>query len=267
MEIGQTRYDGEEPPTGVEDRMLGWHEVYGECKLPSAPKPVAGRHARCRRRAPGQMLYEHYVKEDSRFADDDPSSIERFASATVNDTEWRADRFDRGYDSVVRYGCQGCHKIRDFGDQVGYEEPPRVGPNLTFIADKVKPEWLDKWIKYPELYRVDTKMPSFFWFADKDREWNYKLGPDGKRKAIPVTDAHMIYPDLAEKLGTNTTQADIDNANLQVLAMKTYLLNPARRPGDGAHAGPARIPAMPGSIQPLLHGRAPAGERRERVDA
>lgn len=195
MNIGQRRYHGDEPPPGAEDRVLGWHEVYGDCCLPPAPAPVAGDAL--------DVAAKQWDALNRWYGDafaEDPEPLERFATAAIADTEWRAERFDRGYDTAVTYGCQGCHKVRDFGDQVGYDEPPRVGPNLTFIADKVKPDWLDKWIKYPEMYRVDTKMPSFFWFTDKDREWKYKLGADGKRKAIPVTDAHMIYPDLAEKL-------------------------------------------------------------------
>ena len=222
-ERGQRRYAEDDMPAGASNRPLGPHEVFGEYALPKAPQPYRGT-ALAAAREQQRALYAHFADEEEH-DEDHLAMLKRFADSSVDHYDWHADRFERGYDSMVTYGCQGCHKIQDFGQQVGYAEPPRVGPDLTYIADKVKPEWLDKWIKYPELYRIDTKMPSFFWFADKDREWNYRLGADGKRRVLPVTDAHMIYPDLAEKIGTNTTSEEIELANLQVLAMKTYLLN------------------------------------------
>ena len=46
---------------------------------------------------------------------------------------WDAEAYDRGEETIVRYGCQGCHEIKEFGPQVGYAKPPRVGRKPTAV--------------------------------------------------------------------------------------------------------------------------------------
>jgi mono/diheme cytochrome c family protein len=59
--------------------------------------------------------------------------------------------------------CASCHSIQNAaGLLVGGD----VGPELTGIGTKAKPEWLRQWIRNPKAYDPGTKMPHFR-FNDK----------------------------------------------------------------------------------------------------
>lgn len=49
-------------------------------------------------------------------------------------------------------GCASCHKIGDEGSA--------VGPDLTLIGLRQRPEWLDLFIKDPQAWKKDTLMPN-----------------------------------------------------------------------------------------------------------
>ncbi|MBI4373940.1 MAG: c-type cytochrome, partial [Deltaproteobacteria bacterium] len=51
-------------------------------------------------------------------------------------------------------GCTGCHVVQ------GFEFAPKVGPSLLKIGSKVGPEWLLHWIKHPDDYLPEAKMPT-----------------------------------------------------------------------------------------------------------
>ena len=63
--------------------------------------------------------------------------------------------YSRGRQMVEELGCFGCHNLP------GFEKVPKVGPDLTRIADKVDPSWLLRWVKDPKAYLPKTKMPNF----------------------------------------------------------------------------------------------------------
>jgi cytochrome c1 len=63
--------------------------------------------------------------------------------------------YSRGRDMVEDLGCFGCHNLP------GFEKTPKVGPDLTRIAQKVDASWLVRWVKDPKAYLPKTKMPSF----------------------------------------------------------------------------------------------------------
>ncbi len=52
-------------------------------------------------------------------------------------------------------GCHGCHPTE------GFRGLPKVGPELTRIANKVEPAWLIQWIENPQSYLRHTRMPNF----------------------------------------------------------------------------------------------------------
>jgi mono/diheme cytochrome c family protein len=49
-------------------------------------------------------------------------------------------------------GCQACHKVNGNGEL--------FGPNLTRIGQKVTPDWLVSWIKNPDEFNHDSRMPN-----------------------------------------------------------------------------------------------------------
>lgn len=50
-------------------------------------------------------------------------------------------------------GCYGCHELRGRGND--------IGPDLTEQGDKVKRDWLHRWLKEPQWYLPDSKMGDF----------------------------------------------------------------------------------------------------------
>lgn len=54
--------------------------------------------------------------------------------------------------------CASCHAVQNAaGNLVGGD----IGPELTRIGNKVKPEWLAAWISNPRIYDATTPMPSY----------------------------------------------------------------------------------------------------------
>ncbi len=59
--------------------------------------------------------------------------------------------------------CASCHAVQNAaGLMVGGD----IGPELTRIGSKVKPEWLDEWLRNPKGYAAHTAMPRYR-FTDK----------------------------------------------------------------------------------------------------
>ncbi len=54
--------------------------------------------------------------------------------------------------------CASCHAVQNAaGALVGGD----LGPELTRIGSKAKPEWLEAWLRNPSVYDPDTKMPHY----------------------------------------------------------------------------------------------------------
>jgi cytochrome c1 len=54
--------------------------------------------------------------------------------------------------------CSSCHAVQNAaGNLVGGD----VGPELTRVGSKVKPEWLQAWLRNPRVYHTDTAMPHY----------------------------------------------------------------------------------------------------------
>jgi mono/diheme cytochrome c family protein len=59
----------------------------------------------------------------------------------------------KGKNLVAKIGCLGCHKIADQGGD--------FGPDLTRVAEKIRPAWPIAWIQNPPSYDPETVMPDF----------------------------------------------------------------------------------------------------------
>ena len=54
--------------------------------------------------------------------------------------------------------CASCHAVQNAaGNMVGGD----VGPELTRVGNKVKPEWLQAWLRNPRTYDPETAMPHY----------------------------------------------------------------------------------------------------------
>jgi len=63
-----------------------------------------------------------------------------------------------GRQLVQSIGCYGCHVIGNEGD-IAWADPRRFGPNLAATGSKVNSTWLYHWLKNPQHYWRETRMP------------------------------------------------------------------------------------------------------------
>ncbi len=77
--------------------------------------------------------------------------VEKASAAT-------ADALAQGPSLYGQSFCASCHAVQNAsGTLVG----GNVGPELTKIGSKVKPEWLEAWLRNPDIYDRDTAMPHY----------------------------------------------------------------------------------------------------------
>jgi mono/diheme cytochrome c family protein len=112
----------------------------------------------------------------------------------------KAPRLDQGKKLIENLGCWGCHKMK------GFEDLPKVGPNLTKLASKTNPDWVGRWLTNPRAFRHNTKMPRFFYlenFSDRDGKALTSTMIAGvtaflfKEKAPPAPPAMVNAPEAA----------------------------------------------------------------------
>lgn len=71
------------------------------------------------------------------------------------------EKFVEGWRLYMEYNCLGCHV------NSAYERPKRIGPVLTPVGKKVRPQWIKMWISNPRDYLPETVMPNFMLEDDK----------------------------------------------------------------------------------------------------
>jgi len=65
-------------------------------------------------------------------------------------------RINLGRFLFTEVGCVNCHNVDSLPDA------RRVGPDLTHVAAKLTPEFLQQWAYFPQKFRPSTRMPHFF---------------------------------------------------------------------------------------------------------
>ncbi|MFZ0800992.1 MAG: c-type cytochrome [Terriglobales bacterium] len=103
-----------------------------------------------------------------KLSDPDARDISSFlianSTAIAGDTEPVSRKDDKPPDPTAGaslYGesfCASCHAVQNAaGNVVGGD----VGPELTRVGNKVKPEWLRTWLRNPRIYDAGTAMPHY----------------------------------------------------------------------------------------------------------
>jgi mono/diheme cytochrome c family protein len=137
-----------------------------------------------------------------KFSDDDARDISAFLIA--NSTPITGDQISIAQKpssdpsaGASLYGesfCASCHAVQNAaGNMVGGD----VGPELTHIGNKVKPEWLQAWLKNPRIYDRPTEMPHYR-FTDQQIA---TLAPFLQAKSDPDLLANVhLEPATAEQI-------------------------------------------------------------------
>ncbi len=68
----------------------------------------------------------------------------------------QGNRINTARSLFIENGCHGCHLTK------GFENQPKVGPDLRHISSKVDKTWAMKWIDDPKAFRPTTRMPRYF---------------------------------------------------------------------------------------------------------
>lgn len=96
-----------------------------------------------------------------------PLGAYRFNPRVVAVVAKAGDAADQGKIRFDQMFCVTCHALSvDRGGEttlIGGD----IGPELTKVGSKVKPEWLLAWLRDPQGYLQHTRMPQFTW-SDKD---------------------------------------------------------------------------------------------------
>lgn len=74
----------------------------------------------------------------------------------------------RGRETMRLVGCLACHNMAPYGEEPSPARDLALerrgtnehGPNLRGVATKLTPEWLFAWLKDPQAYWPDTRMPN-----------------------------------------------------------------------------------------------------------
>jgi mono/diheme cytochrome c family protein len=82
--------------------------------------------------------------------------------------------------------CASCHAVQNAaGNLVGGD----IGPELTYVGSKVRPEWLQAWLQDPRTYNPETQMPHYRWNDKQSRLLTaYLLN---KTAADSLTNVHL----------------------------------------------------------------------------
>ena len=197
----------------------------------TAPQPVAGRPAgadaaereeslRKVVAAAQDLLAKATIAKEKGEGGDEAVRVAQDALALAKErleveAAWHPERLEHGTKTILEWGCNGCHVVKGFGVTPGWPPPkearpeavgdlsapepgtlntlgrPRVGPDLRHLADKTTREFVEKWVRNPTSYRIDTRMPSFYHYRAHDDDTVPSSGrsPTGRagRARCPTT--------------------------------------------------------------------------------
>lgn len=127
-------------------------------------------------------------------------------------------KVDTGKRLFEERGCLGCHKLEpeeSLGDPRGYT-PNEYGPNLANIGDKLGYAWLVAWLKDPQHYWEDTRMPNLQLTDSEARDIASYLAaqtsPEGPPKALPKADPEVVKSLVRNFLSKDMTEVQVDDA-------------------------------------------------------
>lgn len=86
--------------------------------------------------------------------------------------ERQGSRINLGQHLFINVGCVNCHADSTIPD------PRRVGPDLTSVAAKLTPGFVQQWAYFPQKFRPSTRMPHFFQQENNDDTSSNSFDPE-----------------------------------------------------------------------------------------
>ncbi len=127
----------------------------------------------------------------------------------------------KGEELVSSIGCFACHQIQK---DVSNAEPTREslrrkqGPNLIGLGTKTSKEWLYQWLKNPNRYHPETRMPNLRLSDQEAIDIAAYLSEDKEAeiKSVPPVDGKMLTRIVKEFILKNTSVAETDKQIAQM---------------------------------------------------
>ncbi len=96
-----------------------------------------------------------------------PLQAGQIDARTIAAWEKKADVVDQGELRFRQMFCTTCHSLAVTRGGETQLIGGDIGPELTKVASKVKPEWLVAWLRNPQAYLAHSQMPQYRW-TDED---------------------------------------------------------------------------------------------------
>jgi mono/diheme cytochrome c family protein len=163
------------------------------------------------------------------------------------DGRWHPEVLERGIKTFTEWGCVGCHMVKNLAVTPGwppeaatadskadFSSPdrgvlttlgrPRVAWDLRHVGDKTTREFVERWVRNPTSYRIDTRMPAFYWYRAHDDAYRAydRQEKDEKGAMRSVPDDRTVVVDADEQ--------DIARAEVEVQALTQFLLGNTAQP-------------------------------------
>ncbi|MBI2892978.1 MAG: c-type cytochrome [Deltaproteobacteria bacterium] len=70
------------------------------------------------------------------------------------------ERWDQANRLFAQLQCQSCHILTD--EVPAGQDPAQLAPNLQRAPERLRADWMHRWLENPEALQPNTRMPSFF---------------------------------------------------------------------------------------------------------
>jgi len=77
-----------------------------------------------------------------------------------------------GAEHFATYKCQQCHPAQITADAPSADQ---LAPNLAMASGRLRPDWIEVWLRDPQSQMPGTRMPSFFY---DDGEYFFDTAPE-----------------------------------------------------------------------------------------
>lgn len=103
------------------------------------------------------------------------------------------EKLAAGKEIFGKFQCAKCHEINADSKALGTSF---LAPNLTLTKNRLKPEWVDKWLTDPQVLQPGTMMPTFF--SEGQSPITDLLGGDAKEQIEAIRDYLYRYESRAD---------------------------------------------------------------------
>lgn len=98
------------------------------------------------------------------------------------------EHLEAGQILFTQFQCVKCHQMNAQSVALGVSS---LGPDMNLTRERLKPDWVDKWLEDPQVLQAGTMMPTYF--PEGQTPLPNILGGDAKEQARAIRD-HLYHP-------------------------------------------------------------------------